>query len=70
MSYFLDIIIDTAEKIPISFRVAIDEPTRIMMLKLHPTQTRLIHTIDKKTYPGIETPKPKHDVLDKFNIGG
>lgn len=68
MAYFLDIIIDTAEKVPISFRVNIDETTRKQLLTLHPTGTRLIHTIDPKQFKGIIIPHPKVDPLAKLKL--
>lgn len=72
--YYLDIVIDTQEHIPIQFRIALDETTRNKLMKLHPVGTRLIHTVDPCKFQGIQLPPaalpaaPPVDLLDRFKM--
>lgn len=68
---YLDIRIETQEKIPIEIRIPIDTATRDMLLKLHVTNVTLIHTLSHLQMQGLGMPKipPKVSDIDKFKLG-
>ena len=72
--YYLDIIIETVQRVPIQFRIALDQTTRDKMLKLTPTNVKLCHVLDTGKFAGLglkfDDPKPANDPLDRLEIDG